>query len=90
MNDVLNETEVAAILDCEPKTVQDKARTGELPAIKFGRSWVFPRSALLQKLNELALANKGKQSDVRAIQVKAPPGKARRRALPQLVSLPHA
>jgi excisionase family DNA binding protein len=37
MNDVLNENEVAEILDCEPATVKEKARNGELPAVKFGR-----------------------------------------------------
>lgn len=87
MNDVLDETEVAAILDCEPKTVQEKARSGELPAIKFGRSWRFPRSALMQALHELALANKGKERTPAAIGVTPPAGKARRRALPALVSL---
>jgi hypothetical protein len=40
MNDVLNENEVAEILDCEPATVKEKARNGELPAVKFGRSWL--------------------------------------------------
>lgn len=74
MNDVLNEVEVAAILDCEPKTVQEKARSGELPAVKFGRSWRFPRVALLQSLNDMALANKPK---TRPLQVAVPP-KSRR------------
>ena len=60
MNDVLDETEVAALVDCEPKTIQEKARLGELPAIKFGRSWRFPRAALLDALNDLAKANKPK------------------------------
>jgi excisionase family DNA binding protein len=87
MNDVLDETEVAAILDCEPKTVQEKARSGELPAIKFGRSWRFPRSALMQALHELALANKGKERAQTAVGVTPPAGKARRRTLPTLVSM---
>lgn len=55
MNDVLDENEVAAILDCQPLTVQEKARNGELPAIKYGRSWRFPRVALLDALNRQAL-----------------------------------
>ena len=58
MNDVLNENEVAEILDCEPATVKEKARNGELPAVKFGRSWRFPRSALMEALHQKALANK--------------------------------
>lgn len=55
MNDILNKTEVAALLDCEESTVEEKARTRELPGVKIGRSWIFPREALLQRLNALAL-----------------------------------
>lgn len=68
MNDVLNEQEVADILDCEPSTVQEKARLGELPAVKFGRSWRFPRTALLASLHDKALANKPKPAPARAVQ----------------------
>ena len=86
MNDVLDESEVAKILDCEPKTVQEKARNGELPAIKFGRSWRFPRSALLQSLNDLALANKGRmRQDPIAVSVKTEEKPSRRGALPALI-----
>ena len=68
MNDLLNEAEVAEILDCEPSTVQEKARLGELPAIKFGRSWRFPRVALLESLNARALANKPKPAPKKGVQ----------------------
>ena len=57
MNDVLNESEAAALLDCEPSTVQEAARRGELPAVKYGRSWRFPRVALLQALDLQAMDN---------------------------------
>jgi len=61
MNDVLNEAEAAELLDCEPSTVQEAARRGELPAVKFGRSWRFPRGALLQALDLKAMANMTRQ-----------------------------
>lgn len=54
---VLNVEEVAAILNCEPSTVQEKARMHELPAVKFGRSWSFPVAALLEFLNSKARDN---------------------------------
>ena len=73
MNDVLNEHEVAEILDCEPATVKEKARNGELPAVKFGRSWRFPRSALMEALHQKALANKPKISTPVAIAHKLHP-----------------
>jgi excisionase family DNA binding protein len=57
VNDVMSKVEVASILDCEPDTVEEKARTGELPAVKYGRSWIFPRSALLECLHKQALEN---------------------------------
>ena len=58
--EILTRDEVAALLDCEPKTVEMKVRAGELPGVKFGRSWVFPRDALMQRLNDMAL-NGGKK-----------------------------
>lgn len=56
-NDVLDENQAAELLDCEPKTVQERARCGDLPGVKFGRSWRFPRSALLEALHQKAMAN---------------------------------
>lgn len=47
--------EAAAKLECSVKTVEEMARTGELPGIKPGGSWVFPAGALAQRLDELAL-----------------------------------
>lgn len=55
--DILNEEQAAALLDCEPSTVQERARRQELPAVKFGRSWRFPRAALVEYINALAMAN---------------------------------
>lgn len=57
MNDILTEIEVAELLDCEPSTVQQKARDREIPALKMGRSWRFPRMALIDALNEQARQN---------------------------------
>ena len=65
MNDVLNETEAADLLDCEPSTVQEAARRGELPAVKFGRSWRFPRVALLMALDKKAMENMAKKAAVK-------------------------
>jgi excisionase family DNA binding protein len=89
MNDVLDEVEVAEILDCEPKTVQEKARLGELPAIKFGRSWRFPRAALMQSLNDLALSNKAKARPApMATSIQEGKKQTIRRKLPVLAAIP--
>jgi dUTP pyrophosphatase len=47
--------EAAAILRCSVKTVEEHARTGNLPGLKFGDGWIFPVEALLARVNELAL-----------------------------------
>lgn len=56
MPDVLTVAAVAALLDCEPDTVEARTRERQLPGLKFGRSWVYPREALLRVLNEQAAA----------------------------------
>jgi excisionase family DNA binding protein len=53
---ILSRDQVAAMLDCEPDTVDIAARNGVLPGLKFGRSWVFPQAALLEFLNQRALS----------------------------------
>ena len=57
LDDILTKEQVAELLQCDVLTLEDKARNGELPGLKVGRSWVFPREALLQRLNEMALAS---------------------------------
>jgi excisionase family DNA binding protein len=53
--EILDADAVAVLLRCDVGTVEDKTRRGVLPAVKFGRSWVYPRAALMQRLVELAL-----------------------------------
>src|SRR5882672_7194055 len=56
LDEVLTKEQIAELLQCDVTTVEEKARNGELPGVKVGRSWVFPREAMLQRLNEMALA----------------------------------
>lgn len=49
-DELLSVEAVASAPDCADTTVEEHARTGHLPGIKLGRSWVFPRTALLQSL----------------------------------------
>ncbi len=74
MNEVMDESEVAAILDCEPSTAQAWAREGKLPAVKAGRSWRFPRQALMEAINEQARKNMRREAPApKAVKVKARP-----------------
>lgn len=43
---MLTVKEVAAWFGVHPMTIYRKAKRGELPAIKFGKSWLFPEDAL--------------------------------------------
>jgi excisionase family DNA binding protein len=48
--------EVAHMLGCAVTTVEERARAGELPGVKFGDGgWRFPAVALAHRVNELAL-----------------------------------
>lgn len=57
MNEILTDVEVASMLDCAPATVQELARCKKLPGVQFGRAWRFPRAALLEVVNRMALEN---------------------------------
>lgn len=54
-NAILDVEQVASLLRCSTKTVEEKARRGTLPGLKFGDGWVFPSEALLAHLNQMAL-----------------------------------
>lgn len=84
MSDILTADEVAALLDCEPSTIQAQARAHELPGIKIGRSWRFPRVALLEALNRKALENQIQQAAAPTAVTRKPAG---RRAPPTLPNL---
>jgi len=89
MNDILTEEQVAELLDCAPATVQEKARNGELPALKIGRSWRFPKAALLDALDALARANRA-PAKVKSTHIAVPPAptsRRSRRVLPKLIEM---
>lgn len=85
--------EVAVLLRCSTKTVEEWARDGRLAGVKPGVSWVFPAGALARRLDELALeeaAHRRKQTKPAATLPAASPaagGKRKPRPLPRLVDL---
>ncbi len=64
MTEILTAQEVAELLDCKPSTIEAKARSHELPGIKIGYSWRFPRAALMESLNRKAMENQVKHAPV--------------------------
>lgn len=62
MNPLMDSTEVATLLKCSERTVEDHARAGRLPAVKFGDGWMFPTDALLRAVNSMAEAEAAKRA----------------------------
>jgi len=52
---MLNPETAAPILDCSPDTVAELINAGELPGLRYGRSWIIPPAALEQRLTSLAI-----------------------------------
>jgi len=59
---IMDSPAVAALLKCSERTVEDHARSGRLPAVKFGDGWMFPSDALLRAVNQLAEEEAAKRS----------------------------
>ena len=52
---IMNVDEVARYLGVVPDTIYRKARRGEIPAVKMGKVWRFPKETLDKWLNDAAL-----------------------------------
>jgi len=52
---IMTVDEVAQYLGVVPDTVYRKARRGEIPAVKMGKMWRFPKETLDKWLNDAAL-----------------------------------
>jgi PTS system nitrogen regulatory IIA component len=51
----MNVDEVAKYLRVVPDTIYRKARRGEIPAVKMGKVWRFPKETIDKWLNDSAL-----------------------------------
>lgn len=85
--------ELAKRLGCASTTIEEHARRGLLPGLKFGDGgWIFPAGATDQRLNELALeqaADRRKPPPKPSGVVRAlPTSKRAKKAPPALPSLP--
>lgn len=48
MDDLITAQEAAALLRMHVKRVQQLARDGKLPAVRYGRKWLFRRNELIE------------------------------------------
>jgi len=77
-DETLTHAQAAALLKCSVETLAGVLATGQLPSIKFGRERVIPRSAFLQRLNELAIEESSRLRRSKSTGIR------RRRALPEI------
>lgn len=83
---LLTVDQVAAMLECEPTTIEKALRERRLPGIQYGRPWLLPREALLAELNRQATANLTKAEPTKPAAVLMPTGRrGRTTTLPTLV-----
>jgi excisionase family DNA binding protein len=88
--------EAMAMLDCAEDAVVARIGSGELAAVKFGRSWIFPRAAFHEALNDIAreeasrrrAEHDAKRQTRTAIRQAKTPARGRARTPPALPSLP--
>lgn len=63
LSPILNSKDVSELLQCSIRTVEDYARAGRLPSLKFGDGWVFPFEALIQAVNRMAEVEAAKRAE---------------------------
>lgn len=85
--DTIDAEECAVLLRCTPKQVEELARAGEIPGLKFGRPWLFVRADLLAYLAEKARAEAQERRSKRHPNAPVPMAKPRRRPAPVLPTL---
>ena len=59
MGRIMTVHEVEKYLNMVPDTIYRKARAGEIPAVKMGKCWRFPKETLDKWLNDRALELNG-------------------------------
>jgi excisionase family DNA binding protein len=85
VRDIISSAECAELLDCTVEQVEELARAGEIPGLKFGRPWRFVRDDLLAYLAQKARAEaEERRSRRHKREVLPEPKQPRRRAPPSL------
>jgi transcriptional regulator with XRE-family HTH domain len=52
---ILNSQQVAEMLGCSPRTVEDYARAGRFPGAKFGDGWVFVLDLIIDTVRQITI-----------------------------------
>lgn len=88
---IMNAEQVAALLECSKKTVEDHARKGTIPGAKFGDGWVFSADLVIEAVKQQSINKtpvKLSQKTVGAVAVNfTPPSKGKSKPLPKLTAM---
>jgi hypothetical protein len=52
--EILTIHDLATMFGCDKETAAARLTNGDLPGVKVGRSWIIPRQALFERLNDKA------------------------------------
>lgn len=85
--ETINSEECAELMHCTSDQVEELARAGEIPGLKFGRGWLFIRADLLAYLAEKARAEAQERRAKRRPNAPTPLARPRRQQAPVLPSL---
>ncbi len=59
---ILDAQEAADLLHCSAKSIENHARSGRLPGIKFGDGWIFSSELLVETVKKLSIEEAEKRS----------------------------
>lgn len=87
---ILTTAQVAELLRCSERTVEDYARAGRIPGAKFGEGWVFAADLVVEAVKRISLEEAEKRSKPAAPAATAvtPAPNRKARKIPGLTLLP--
>lgn len=89
LNPILTAEQVAELLHCSRRTVEDHARSGTLPGAKFGDGWIFVTDLLMETIKQISLKKTAPEPDEapQGITAVLVPKKPKRKKIGPLVDL---
>ena len=84
MSETIGSDDCSKMLMCTPEQVEEMARSGDIPGLKIGRSWLFVRNDLLSYLAERARSEAQERRAKRQPGVREITSKPRRQTPPVL------
>ncbi|WP_407716239.1 helix-turn-helix domain-containing protein [Comamonas testosteroni] len=62
-SEIYTAQQLAELLGCDKETAEARTRQGDLPGVKFGKGWIVPRQAFIERVNEMAKEEAAKRRE---------------------------